>query len=175
MIMQIIEKKWSILAAAVLLLLGACASQHPSLITFPTGSGAIQYFFPMKEWDGRKNSINAIADITYRHEPGAFAICNFSFSRAGKKAGEGAPSLPQEVSFTGDGLEYPLSGIKILFSNLEQRQIRITALLEGEKLLALLGAQSIELSALFDGVEYRYYPPRDFLSYRDLFLTAIAE
>jgi hypothetical protein len=166
--------KWGVLALAVLLLPGACASRPPSLITFPTESGAVQYFFPMKEWEGRKNDIKAIADITYRHEPGALAVCNFSFSFTGKTGGE-VPPLPREVFFTGDGIRYPLSGIDTLFSNPQNRQIRVTSLLGGEDLLAVLRSHSIELGALFDETEYRYLPPKDFLSYRDLFLAAIAE
>jgi hypothetical protein len=128
----------------------------------------------MREWEGRKNDIKAIADITYRHEPGTLAICNFSFGYTGK-AGEGAPPLPREIFFYGDGIRYSLSGIDTFFSNPQNKQIRVTSLLEGEDLLAVLRSQSIELGALFNETEYRYYPPKDFLSYRDAFLTAIAE
>lgn len=166
-------KKRSFFVLFVLPILGACASSTPSLITFASESGAVQYFFPMREWEGEEKGIKAVADITYRYEAGAVAVCNFSFIYPGKAGGK-APPLPQEVSFTGDGVEYSLSGIKPLFSDPGKGLIRITALLGGEDLLALLGAQAIGLRARFDGTEYRYYPPKDFLRYRDLFLAAIS-
>jgi hypothetical protein len=157
----------------VLPILGACGSSAPSLITFASESGAVQYFFPMKEW-GEEKGIKAVADITYRYEAGSVAVCNFSFIYT-PKAGGKAPPLPTEVSFIGDGVEYSLSGIKSLFSDPGKGQIRITALLGGEDLLAVLRSQSIGLSARFEGTEYRYYPPKDFLRYRDQFLLTIAE
>jgi hypothetical protein len=163
-------KTWGVLA--LFLFLGACASSGPSLISFATESGAVQYFFPMREWKGDSGHISAVSDITYRHEAETSAICNFSFAYTGK-TGESVPPLPSEIFFAGDGARYPLSGIAALFSDPQNQQIRVTALLEGENLLAVLRSQTIELYAVFDDTEYRYTPSKDFLSYRDALLAEI--
>jgi hypothetical protein len=128
----------------------------------------------MREWKGAVDDISAVCDITYRHEAGSRAVCNFSFTYTGK-VGERVPPLPQEVSFVGDEVKYSLSDIDTLFLNPQDKQIRVTTTLGGEDLLAVLRSQSIELSALFDGTEYRYTPPKDFISYRDVFLAEIAD
>jgi hypothetical protein len=166
------KKSVKIIVFCAAALLCACVSSPPRLITFAAESGATQYFFPMMEWKGDKKDIGAVCDITYRYEPGAQAVCNFSFTYTAKNA-EKAPSLPSALFFTGDGVEYSLSGIEALFSDLQKRQVRVTSLLEGGELLAVLRSSSIELRAVFDGVEYRYYPPKQFLAYRGEFLLVI--
>ncbi|MDR1277123.1 MAG: hypothetical protein LBK02_00060 [Treponema sp.] len=166
-------KKWSLRAAALLLLLGACTSSAPSLITFATESGATQYFFPMMEWEIGKNSVSAICDITYRHEPGSGAVCNISFTAAGK-TDISPPALPSVLYFTADGIPYAVRDISLLFHNVEHQQTRITSILDGDDLLAVLRSASITLNALIDGKEYQYTPPKRFLLYRDKFLENLA-
>lgn len=161
-----------VICFAAVVLLCACTSAPPSLIVFATESGATQYFFPMMEWEGDKKDIAAVCDITYRYEPGSTGVCNFSFTYTAKNAVE-APPLPSALSFTGDGVRYSLSGIDALFSDPSKKQIRVTSLLEGGSLPVILRSQSIELNAVFDGTEYRYYPSKRFLAYRDEFLLAI--
>jgi hypothetical protein len=153
--------------------LGGCASSPPSLVTFATESGAIQYFFPMTEWKGEKGGPGAVCDITCRYEEGAVGAWNISFVYAGK-ADRAAPPLPSALYLTGDGTECPLRDIGLLFSNAEKGTTRITSSVDGAGLLAVLRSASITLTAVVDGTEYRYAPSKEFLSYRDRVLADIA-
>ena len=158
----------------MLALLCGCASSTPSLITFATESGAIQYFFPMTEWEGaKKSAIGAVCDITCRYEEGAVGIYNISFTWKGKDASM-APPLPSALYLTGDGTRYPLRDIALLFSSVEKRTTRITSAIDGADLLAVLRAASVTLTALIDGTEYHYTPSDRFLSYRDRVFADIA-
>jgi hypothetical protein len=156
-------------------LLCGCASSKASLITFATESGAIQYFFPMTEWEGAKKAgVDAVCDITCRYEEGAVGIYNISFTYTGKNTGPAAPPLPSDLYLTGDGNRYPLRDVDLLFSNAEKRTTRITSAIDGVDLLAVLHSASITLGAVIDGTEYQYAPSDRFLTYRDKVLADIA-
>jgi hypothetical protein len=156
----------------IAVVLGGCASSPSRLIQFATESGAVQYFFPMMDWEGNPDGIGATVDVTYRDEPGARAVCNITFSYTGKDSDGKAPSVPASIVFTGDGIAYPLLESKPLFINAEKKQTRITSFLEGRDFLALLRAQSLVLQSLIDETEYQYTPSKDFIKYRDLFLSS---
>jgi hypothetical protein len=153
---------------------GACATKTPSLITFPTESGATQYFFPMMEWKADQKDIGAVCDITYRYESGSQGIYNISFSYTAKSNKGKVPSMPSALSLEGDGTSYALLNIGKLFSNPETSTTRTTSPVEGEDLLAILRSASIALIAVIDGTQYRFTPPKQFLEYRDKFLADIA-
>jgi hypothetical protein len=159
---------------ALAALLCGCASSNPSLVTFATESGATQYFFPMMEWKGEKtNTVSAVCDVTYRYEPGAQGVCNITFAYT-KGKNPAVPPLPSALSLIGGGISYDIRDISLLFSNVEKKQTRITAVINGDDFLAALRSDSLTLTALIDGTEYRYTPSGKFLSYRDKFLADIA-
>jgi hypothetical protein len=159
---------------AVFFVLGGCATRTPNLVTFAAGGGVTQYFFPMMEWKGYKKEIGAVCDITYRYQRGSQGTCNISFSYTAKADKGKVPSVPAALSLDGDGVAYPLSDIERLFANTENSTTRITSRITGEDFLSLLRSQSITLIAVIDGTEYRFSPPKQFLKYRDKFLTDIA-
>jgi hypothetical protein len=152
----------------------ACATKTPSLISFVAEGGITQYFFPMMEWQGGKKEIGAVCDITYRYQRGSQGVYNISFRYTAKEAKGKVPSVPTALSLEGDGTVYPLSGIEKFYANTETGVTRISSRIEGEDLLSVLRSQSITLIAAIDGVEYRFSPPKQFLEYRDKFLTDIA-
>jgi hypothetical protein len=163
-----------IVIVIVVLFSFGCASAPPSLLTFATESGATQYFFPMMEWNGEKgHPFGAVCDITYRHEEGAQAVFNLSFTYTAR-TGAGTPPLPQAMYLTGDLARYALHDIGLLFADAAKRQTRVTSFVEGADLLAALRSASITLVALIDGTEYQYTPSKQFLSYREKFLADIA-
>jgi hypothetical protein len=159
---------------AFFLVFTACATRTPSLVTFAAEGGVTQYFFPMMEWQGDTKEIGAVCDITYRYHSGSQGIYTISFRYTAKDAKGKVPPMPAALSLEGDGTAYPLSSIERLFANTETSTTRITSQIEGEDLLSVLRSQSITLSALIEGVEYRFSPPKQFLGYRDKFLTDIA-
>jgi hypothetical protein len=140
---------------------------------FPTETGATQYFFPGTEWKGSKG-IGVTCDITYRYEPDASAIYNITFFYPGNANKGSVPSLPSSIVLSGDGVSAAFSDMEILFSNAERKQLRVTSLVSGEALISVLKSPSITLTAVIGGSEYTYSPPKEFLSYRDEFFTAIA-
>jgi hypothetical protein len=149
--------------------LGGCASS-PELVRFAAESGATQYFFPMMDWEGKPAGVGATVDVTYRNEADAQAVCNITFTYTKGNDGK-APPLPGSPAFNADGVDYPLLDTKPLFTNPEKKQTRITSFLAGRDFLTLLRAESLTLRAVVDGTEYRYTPSKDFIKYRDLFLT----
>jgi hypothetical protein len=165
--MQTIIRKYGIVFSVFILSLSACASLVPDLFIFPTPTGGIQYFFPIMEWKGDSKDIGAAGDITYRHETGFPGTYNITFSKPGTVL-----SAPSAITLTGDGVDYTLTNIEILFS--EDSQTRITSQIDGDALFTLLKAQSISLTAVLDGTEYRFTPPKVFYNYRDKFAVDAA-
>jgi hypothetical protein len=177
--MQTTIRKYGIFFTFFVLSLSACASAPPELFTFPTPTGGIQYYFPMMEWQGDSkdisaaiHAIGATCDITYRHEPGLDGRCNITFTYISEASQGKIPPVPSALTLSGDGVDYTLTNIEMLFS--ERNQIRITSQIDGDGLFALLKAQSISLTAALDGAEYRFTPPKVFFSYRDEFLADVA-
>jgi hypothetical protein len=171
--MQTIARKYFIIFIALSLGLSACNSA-PNLITFPTPSGGIQYFFPMMEWRGDTKDIGATCDITYRHEPGSQGVYNITFTYTSKTNQGKVPPVSSDLTLTGDGVNYSLTNIETLFSDAAKSQTRITSQIDGDALFTFLKAQSIGLTAVLDGTEYRFTPPKAFFSYRDKFLADTA-
>jgi hypothetical protein len=128
----------------------------------------------MMEWKGDKKEIGAVCDITYRYQRGSQGVYNISFNYTGKTDKGKVPSVPAALSLDGDGTAYPLSDIERLFANTENSTTRISSRIKGDDFLSLIRARSITLIAAIDGTEYRFTPPKQFLEYRDKFLTDIA-
>jgi hypothetical protein len=177
--MQIKTGKYFAVLLAPILFLGACSSSPSSLFIYPAPGGGIQYFFPMMEWQGDSkdmgaaiHAIGATCDITYPYGPGSQGIYNISFTYISKADTGKIPSVPSAITVTGDGVDYALTNIEILFS--EGGRTRITSKIDGDDLFTLLKAQSISLTAVLDETEYRFTPPKAFFSYRDEFLTDVA-
>jgi hypothetical protein len=165
--MHTILRKYGVLA--LFLVLTACSST-PKLITFAVEGGGTQYFFPMMEWEGN-GDMGAVVDITYRNTAGSRAVCNISFTYP-EKGKSGAPALPSAPCFTADGVDYPLSEIKALFSDPAKKQTRITSTMEGS-FASFIRSEAVVLKLTVDGTEYAYVPGKDFIKYRNVFLAAV--
>jgi hypothetical protein len=164
--MNTIVRKFGVLI--LFLMLSACNST-PKLITFAV-EGGTQYFFPMMEWKGN-GDIGAVVDITYRNIAGSRPVCNISLMYP-EKGKSGIPALPGSAYFTADGVQYPLSEIKALFSDPAKKQTRITSSMEGS-FASFIRSESFVLKVTIDGTEYAYVPGGDFIKYRDAFLAAV--
>ncbi|MDR2922121.1 MAG: hypothetical protein LBU85_02120 [Treponema sp.] len=158
-------KKWW----PVMLLLGACSTITPSIFTTVADVDIMQYFLPATEWVDADSKAKAFPDITYRTNTDTPAAVNISFY--GKKD---VPRRITYISLNGNGVDYPLENIKILYIDSDKRILRVTTQGNRDTLASLLETSSITLTAEIDGVKYTYIPHKDFIKLKDDFLTMIS-
>jgi len=151
-----------------MLLLGAC-SITPSIASFAAGAGIMQYFMPAIDWVDSASKAKACPDITYRTNTDTPAVVNISFY--GKK---NTPRRITSVSFNGDGVDYPLGNIKVLYVDSNKRMLRVTTEGDRDTLSSMLESETITLTAEIDGIKYNYIPHKDFIKLKDDFLTVIS-
>jgi len=142
----------------------SCTSTMPDLMQFPSNEG-IMYFFPPTTWKTKGDISFAKVDITYHSVRDLPAAVNISFF--GKKS---MPLKITSVVLNGEGIEYPLSNIQILFANRKNKEFRITTEGDRKLLLPLLKAKPITLTAEIDGVQYTFTPNKNFTVLVDDFL-----
>ena len=151
----------------ILFIIAACTTA-PSLINYFVSPGIMQYFIPPTDWNAHDSRAKAQLDITYRNEAGIPAIINITFI--------GENSMPREavsVSLNGDGVNYPLNIITVIYRDSRKRELRISAEGDPNSLITLLEAESITLSAEIDGLEYTYTPGKHFITLKNDFLDVI--
>jgi hypothetical protein len=147
-----------------LFVLAACAAT-PSLVSFFAGDGVIQYFLPPTNWTARNSK--AALDITYRTNSDMLPFINITFF-----GGRNMPRGIGSVSLHGDGIDYPLENISVLFANVDRNELRITSTGDRDALIALLNSEPITLRAEFDGIEHIYTPDKRFINLKNKFLIA---
>jgi hypothetical protein len=151
-----------------LFVLAACAVS-PALVSYFVEPGVIQYFISPTDWKTQGSGARARLDITYRTNTGVPATVNISFF--GEKT---IPRHIASVALRGDGAEYPLRDIAILYPDPDRRELRITSAGDRDTLASLLKSQVITLAASIDGNEYCYVPDRHFIRVKERFITAIS-
>ena len=152
----------------VLFVLAACAAT-PSLVSYFVETGVVQHFIPPTDWKAQGSGARARLDITYRTNTADPATINISFF--------GEKTIPRRISsaaLRGDGAEYTLRNIVILYPDPDKRELRITSEGDRDTLSSLLGSQEITLTASIDGNEYSYVPDRHFVKVKESFITAIS-
>ena len=152
----------------VLLLLGAC-SITPSIVSTAATADIMQYFIPAVDWVDLGSKAKACPDITYRTNTDTPAAVNISFY--GKKT---TPRRITSVSLNGDGVDYPLEKIKVLYVDSDKRMLRVTTGGNRDTLASLLESETITLTAEIDGIKYTYIPHKDFIKLKDDFLTVLS-
>jgi hypothetical protein len=152
----------------VMLLLGAC-STTPSIVSSAADVDIMQYFMPAIDWVDVSSKTKARPDITYRTNTDTPATVNISFY--GKKT---TPRRITSISLNGDGVDYPLGRIKVLYVDSDKRMLRITTQGNRDTLTSLLESEAITLTAEIDGVKYTYIPRKDFIKLKNDFSTVIS-
>jgi hypothetical protein len=152
----------------VLFLLVACVAS-PQLKTYYIGPGVIQYFLSPSEWNV-KNTKNekVLLDIVYRSNSELPVIVNISFINKDQN-----PHKITSAVLIGEGVEYRLRDIKVLYSKSKNNELRISSTGSPKALIPLLESKSIVLWAVVDGMEYVYDASKDFYALKDQFLAEV--
>ena len=151
-----------------LFVLAACAAT-PSLISYFVEPGVMQHFISPTGWKAQGSGAKARLDITYRTNTGDPATINISFF--------GEKTIPRSIAsaaLKGDGLEYPLRNIVILYPDPDKRELRITSEGDRDTLSSLLKSEQITLTASIDGNEYSFVPDQHFKRMKESFITAVS-
>jgi hypothetical protein len=143
----------------------ACKSP-PALVSFFVEDGVIQHFLSPTNWTAKDSS--AKLDITYRTGVDWPAIVNISFY--GKK------TMPRNVSsvFLRGTEECPLEYTSVILVDPDKNELRISFNADRDRLVNLLKAERITLTATVDSTQYVYTPKKKFYKNKDKFLIAIS-
>jgi hypothetical protein len=144
----------------------SCATS-PNMRSFSTDNG-MMYFLPPTEWKTKSND-TAKLDITYHTGTDVPAVVNITFK--GKKL---IPRRVTYVTLNGEGVEYPLTNIKVLYADSQKHELRITT--EGDRgtLVSVLETEPITLIVEIDEVLYTYTPHKWFNILKDDFAITLS-
>jgi hypothetical protein len=137
----------------------------PAFVSFFVEDGVIQHFLSPTHWTAKNSKVKL--DITYRTGVDWPATVNISFY--GKK------TTPRNVNsvFLYGTEECPLEYISVILVDPDQNELRISFNADRDKLINLLKAELITLTATVDGTRYVYTPKKKFYKNKDKFLIAI--
>ena len=139
----------------------------PSLVSFFVRDGVIQYFLSPTNWNA--SGSKAKLDITYRTGEDTPAIVNISFydTRTTPRSVNA-----DSVSLCGAGVDCPLVYDFIIFADPEKNELRVSFTADRNRLVELLEAEPITLTAEVDGTVYVYTPEMYFNDLKNKFLIA---
>jgi hypothetical protein len=147
---------------------GGCVTA-PEVKIFFVAPGIVQYFLPPTEWRAKNSpKMKVRLDITYRTGVETPPAINLSFINTKEHIGG-----VSAVSLTGNGVEYQLQEITVLYYNPEKHELRISSIGDRDTLADILAANDIAIRATVDGVEYIWTPAKNFFNQKDQFLAGI--
>ncbi|MDR0443073.1 MAG: hypothetical protein LBH44_06685 [Treponema sp.] len=156
-------------ACAVFILTGCATSSGVQIRIMPVSEDAkLYYFFPTVWLSKDTKDTSAKLDITYISEKDNSVVCNISFYHTVK-----IPEAVSDIFLTGEGKDYALDDITVLFVEPKTNELRITSVIPINAFMELLGAKVISLKASVDGNIYQYNPPKEFYSFRNQFVSAV--
>lgn len=142
---------------SILTAISGCSTYSLGLQSFFVEFGVMQYYIPQTKWKGRDAS--AILDFTFRQSTlNGRAVCNISFTN--KKH---SPKAVNQVVFIADGMEYQIHEISPMFREYSEKLVRVSMNINEEYFIKILASKSLKISAVIDGLEYEFYPPKSFM------------
>jgi hypothetical protein len=130
-----------------------------------------RYYIPATTWTEKTNRyVTCRLDMTYIDEHGKPVVCNISFFNK-----DTIPKDVTSISFMAGSEFYHLDDVKIMFTRAEYKELRITSVMEIDKLLNIFQSEKILLIAIINSVEYTFVPDKEFMNYTKQFYNRLTQ